>query len=315
MATTEPLTGARIPSDSDSPLGGTAIARAIQDLADETVPSFATSGARDTAYANWVASGKTMRDGLCCVVGGQFQMYRSGSWTTAVNFAALRAAGDLVADGTVSAANISGTTLRATSAGDVSATSTGHALQAGPTTGLNIALDGNEIMGRNNGALSELVVHNAVAATPQGPNGNAFVRRDYVDPLFSMVSRFHTYDLRFPSQTISGTNNIPTPTLTIPAQSGPYAVIMSAAVDVTLAGSGAPSLQLFFNGTQKGDFVFTGVNGTNTMFSGHITRTIAVPGGESSTVFARINLPAGVSAVSYADDRNSFLSVQTVPIS
>jgi hypothetical protein len=81
LATTEPLTGARIPTDSDSPLGGTAIARAIQDIADETLPRFATTAARDTAYSNWIAAGHNMAAGLHCVVNGRlFRFGLNATW-------------------------------------------------------------------------------------------------------------------------------------------------------------------------------------------------------------------------------------------
>lgn len=86
MATTEPLTGARIPTDSDGPLGGSQIARAIQDIADETLPRYTTSGARDTAYANWVAAGHTMYQGLHCVVNGRLNRFNGSSWETVAGY-------------------------------------------------------------------------------------------------------------------------------------------------------------------------------------------------------------------------------------
>lgn len=56
------------------------------------------------------------------------------------------------------------TSVVATSGTDVTATSTGHALQAGVSTTLNIAIDGNEIQARNNGAISDLNL-NALGGT------------------------------------------------------------------------------------------------------------------------------------------------------
>lgn len=50
--------------------------------------------------------------------------------------------------------------LRATSTGDASLTSTAHGLQVGPTTSSNLAIDGNEILARNNGAASSLILQN-----------------------------------------------------------------------------------------------------------------------------------------------------------
>lgn len=49
--------------------------------------------------------------------------------------------------------------LRAISTGDVSLTSTGHGFQCGPDTGLNIAMDQNEIMARNNGTAATLALN------------------------------------------------------------------------------------------------------------------------------------------------------------
>lgn len=50
--------------------------------------------------------------------------------------------------------------VRITGTNDVTLTSTNHPLQIGPTSGLNIAIDGNEIMARNNGVVSELHLNN-----------------------------------------------------------------------------------------------------------------------------------------------------------
>lgn len=62
--------------------------------------------------------------------------------------------------GTVSTdLNIAGV-LRVNTESDVSPTSTGHSFQIGPTSGTNLALDGNEIMARANGAVSHLYLNN-----------------------------------------------------------------------------------------------------------------------------------------------------------
>jgi hypothetical protein len=53
-------------------------------------------------------------------------------------------------------ATLEASKLRATTTGDVSLASTGHGLQVGPTSGVNIAVDGNEIQARNNGAANTL---------------------------------------------------------------------------------------------------------------------------------------------------------------
>lgn len=76
MATTEALTGARIPQDSDAPLGGTQISRAINDLASYALPRYGTTAARDAAYA---AKGATLAQGMSCMVGARLYTY-DGGW-------------------------------------------------------------------------------------------------------------------------------------------------------------------------------------------------------------------------------------------
>jgi hypothetical protein len=51
---------------------------------------------------------------------------------------------------------ITGALLRLTNTTDASVSSTGHAFQVGPDSGNNIIMDGNEIMARDNGAVSSL---------------------------------------------------------------------------------------------------------------------------------------------------------------
>lgn len=78
----EPLTGARYPAASAAPNVPQDIQNAVMDLADNTIPTFVTSTARDAAYQAWVAAGGAMRDGLRCYVStdAQFQNYEDGSW-------------------------------------------------------------------------------------------------------------------------------------------------------------------------------------------------------------------------------------------
>lgn len=79
---TEPLTGARYPAQSDGPLGGLQIGYAVTDLADNTIPRYATSGARDAAYNTWTAAGNTMTAGMFCTVAGRLQRYNGTGWET-----------------------------------------------------------------------------------------------------------------------------------------------------------------------------------------------------------------------------------------
>ena len=79
---TDPLTGSRYPSSSAAPNVAADIQNAVMDLADNTIPRFSTTAARDTAYANWVTAGGVMASGLTCAVGDMLYTYStaSSSW-------------------------------------------------------------------------------------------------------------------------------------------------------------------------------------------------------------------------------------------
>ncbi len=65
---------------------------------------------------------------------------------------------------------VDSTVLRATSATDVSLSSTGHGFQVGADNTTNIAMDGNEIQARNNGSNSPLFVNAEGGAVYLGPS-------------------------------------------------------------------------------------------------------------------------------------------------
>ncbi|MCU1617206.1 MAG: hypothetical protein JWO98_4746 [Frankiales bacterium] len=81
---TEPLTGAPYPDLNHDANIAQIVQDAVTGLADATYAGpFATTTARDTAFAAWVAAGNTMRDGLHChVTGTGDQVYLSGAWKT-----------------------------------------------------------------------------------------------------------------------------------------------------------------------------------------------------------------------------------------
>lgn len=66
MAAVEPLTGATVYQQTDAALGGQQLGDVVTDLAPFTVPRFATTAARDTAYASYVSGGGTIVDGMSC---------------------------------------------------------------------------------------------------------------------------------------------------------------------------------------------------------------------------------------------------------
>jgi hypothetical protein len=70
LASTEPLTGVTVQDQSDAATGGTQIGNLAKTIAPFTVPRFATTGARDTAYNAYVTAGGTMADGMLCIANG-----------------------------------------------------------------------------------------------------------------------------------------------------------------------------------------------------------------------------------------------------
>lgn len=79
---TDPLTAARYPDSTDAPNIAQYIQNAVNDLSPDTAPYFASTTARDSAFATWVAQGNSMRDGLRCHVQGVGdQTYLNGSWS------------------------------------------------------------------------------------------------------------------------------------------------------------------------------------------------------------------------------------------
>lgn len=81
MAGTDPLTGARYPTSGDAPQVYQDIKNLANDLSDNTIPSFSTTTARDTAFSAWVTAGNTMRSGLLAEIsGGGRWRYNGASW-------------------------------------------------------------------------------------------------------------------------------------------------------------------------------------------------------------------------------------------
>ena len=58
-----------------------------------------------------------------------------------------------------SSRNFDGATMRLSSSNDLSLSSTSHAFQVGSSAGVNLAIDNNEIMARNNGAVNTLALN------------------------------------------------------------------------------------------------------------------------------------------------------------
>ncbi|NKG21116.1 hypothetical protein [Paeniglutamicibacter terrestris] len=71
--------------------------------------------------------------------------------------------------------------VRITGTGDASATSTTHGFQVGATNSFNIAVDNNEVVGRNNGALVAVFFDGGITLGTANVGPNYAARRDYVD--------------------------------------------------------------------------------------------------------------------------------------
>lgn len=84
---TDPLTGSRYPSGNDAANIAQYFQNAVTDLADNTIPRFATTTARDTAYAAYVAAGGSMANGMTCWCDspGAFYDRLDGAWVKRTN--------------------------------------------------------------------------------------------------------------------------------------------------------------------------------------------------------------------------------------
>lgn len=129
----------------------------------------------------------------------------------------------------------------------------------------------------------------------------------------SRMSRFNTYAVNWPSLTIAGTNNITTNTISVPAQSGAYTLIVNVGIEAMLQGATVPTLQLFVNNSLNGKFLFRGISASSPLtYSGQISRSFLISDGSATAVFARLDIPAGVTATTYADGSHSYVTVATV---
>jgi hypothetical protein len=81
VPTTDPLTGASVPLNSDAPDGPGQIKAAVFGVSDNTIPYFTSTALRDSAYSTWVANGGVMRNSLVCAVGTTLYRTISGGST------------------------------------------------------------------------------------------------------------------------------------------------------------------------------------------------------------------------------------------
>ncbi len=173
-------------TDLTTTVGGKAIKGANNDITSLSAIGLGTTAAPSIA----VGAANT---GLYAPAAGQVGITTNG--TVAVSFDAAGKA-TFVNDVTMPI-------LRLTATGDASETSTLHAIQIGPTAGLNVVFDDNEIMARNNGALASLGINQATCfAPPDGDSSNRVVSSAWVTGFFSSG--------RAKAFTANGTFTVPT---------------------------------------------------------------------------------------------------------
>lgn len=283
MATTEPLTGARVPQQSDGPLGGLQIANAVNDLAPVTLPRFTSTAARDIAYTNWVNAGHTLVDGMVCTAAGVLYEYKSGAW------------GPLNASG-----------LRLTSTSDASATSTGHAFQVGPDNATNIIIDQNEIIARNNGVTSQLILSdNASVTVPEPTVATGAATKNYVD---TRPKAKRQAVAGWTNATYGATSNFNLKTLTINPGYPWVAIVTATGVFNPGAGSNA-SLRIL--GANLAALAVSTLNQSKT--SAECVKTLSDATGAALTLTANLEVLAG-AVTAYADGTHSYLEAIVMPL-
>jgi len=148
--------------------GGGDMLRSVYDPNNDGVVNSATEATR-------LAAGRTFRIVGPVVASPQtFDGSQNITLTTSIannalaiaNTSGLQAALDdkLPLSGGTMSGNLITPRIRLTSTNDLSLTSTNHPFQSGDTDGRNIVIDGNEIMARNNGGTSSLILNEAGGA-------------------------------------------------------------------------------------------------------------------------------------------------------
>jgi microcystin-dependent protein len=101
-------------------------------------------------------------------------------------------------------------TVRLTATTDASLSSTGHAFQIGPTSGVNLIADGNEIITRNNGAVSGLSINQDGGNVTLGGSGSTVtVNGTFVAPVSSATQTALNLKANVASPTFTGTPTAP----------------------------------------------------------------------------------------------------------
>lgn len=148
-------------------------------------------------------------------------------------------------------------------------------------------------------------------ASSDAPNVPQYIQ-NLAQDADAKFARFTQFTVNWPSSTLAGSQNITTNTITIPAQSGPYALLVSIGIAASMAGTVGCDLRMMINGAQRATFNFADISTTTRTLSGQLSRSFYFATGASTTIFGRLEIPAGTTATTFTDDTNSYVSVVTV---
>lgn len=129
------------------------------------------------------------------------------------------------------------------------------------------------------------------------------------------LTRFQFLSAGWPSSTLAGANGIQTNVLTVPAQSGTYAVQVSAGLQYLAnasAGAGRPMLQLYKDGVLACQFTAHQITTSNIIYGAQVSRGFLISGGASSSYYARMDIPANVTLQTFTDNTHAYLTVMGV---
>lgn len=124
------------------------------------------------------------------------------------------------------------------------------------------------------------------------------------------------WNLGWPDSTLPGSNGIGTPTQTVTPNIGPYLLRVSVGCGFSAAGSatGLPLLQLYCNGAQRATEQCPTITSTMSPYYLSLSREFSISDGSTTSVFARINIPAGTTVQTYSDDTTSYMSISVQPM-
>jgi hypothetical protein len=118
----------------------------------------------------------------------------------------------------------------------------------------------------------------------------------------------------WPNSTVPGTGNIPSSVISASLNGSPYRVRITCNVLVQAQGAGVPEVQLFIDGAIQDRSRINGVTSASTTnFTGRVGRTFDVTDGHTMSIFARVDIPAGVTATTFTDSSHSWIQAEVVP--